>query len=263
MKNRFFTRLVKGLLIFPLLLFGLWLLKLVYFPGFEAKKAVAIIEAAEENIFDTILKNKQLIPQGHFHLVDDFVSQPEVNPPLCLTCHGTFPHSKEKKVRSLLNFHTGFISCSVCHARQEPGQSEITFMWVDRETGRIVSKVRGRYGKYTAKIFPVRLSDSGQPERIFRPISDKAAHQFLKLKDQFTHDQIAQAKIKLHANISDKPVFCSDCHKENGYLDFARLGFPKMRVAHLVSTEVVGLVNKYKTFYMPSKIDFGAEGSVE
>ncbi len=261
MKNKFSVLLLKSLFVLPLLLFGLWLLSLVYSPGFEAKKAVAIIEAAEEDIFKTILKDTKTVPRGHFHMVDDFVSQPEHNPPLCLTCHGTFPHSKEKKVRSLLNFHTGFISCSVCHARQQAGQKNITFRWVDRGTGQIVSKVKGEYGKYTAKIFPIRLDDG--PPRIFRPISDKAARQFLKFKDQFSHDQIAQAKIKLHGNISDKPVFCSDCHKKNGYIDFAELGFPKIRVNHLVSTEVVGLVSKYKTFYMPSKIDFGAEGSVE
>ena len=261
MKNRFSVLLLKALLVLPLLLFGLWLLKLVYYPGFEAKKAVAIIEAAEEDIFKTILKDKKTVPQGHFHMVDDFVSQPENNPPLCLTCHGTFPHSKEKKVRSLLNFHTGFVSCSVCHTRHKAGEKNSTFMWVDRATGQIVSRVKGEYGKYTAKIFPVRIDD-GAPQ-IFRPISDRAAQQFLKLKDQFTHDQIAQAKIKLHGNIADKPVFCSDCHQKNGYLDFAGLGFPKIRVNHLVSTEVVGLVNKYETFYLPSKIDFGAEGSLE
>jgi hypothetical protein len=70
-------------------------------------------------------------------------------------------------------------------------------------------------------------------------------------------------KAKLHEHISDKPVFCSDCHKKDGYLDFKELGFPKQRIDHLNSTEIVGMIEKYKKFYLPSQIDFGIEKAVE
>jgi hypothetical protein len=46
---------------------------------------------------------------------------------------------------------------------------------------------------------------------------------------------------------------------KDGYLNFIELGFPLKRVNHLNSTEVVGLIEKYKTSYLPSEIDFGAE----
>lgn len=257
--------LVKTLYVLPFLLFGLWLLQLLYFPQIEASKLLEVATHKEEdhqNIFKAILQQKDAVSRGHFHMVDKHITEPEHNAPLCLTCHGTYPHSKEKKVRAILNFHTGFIACAVCHARKEPGDKSIDFMWVDHETGNMTTKVKGGYGKYPAKIFPIQILAAGQ-KKIFRPVDDKMAQQYLLHKDQYTPDQVAQVKIKLHEGISPKPVFCSDCHQEDGYLDFAKIGFSMQRINHLNSTEVVGMIEKYKTFYLPSEIDFGVEKSFE
>lgn len=266
--NRFLKKLLnipffilKVFYFLPFLAFALWLLQLLYFPHLEAHKIVeqTVKPAPEEhNVFKAILDQPDLLIRGHFHIIDEYVSQPEPKAPICLTCHGTYPHSKEKKVRSLLNFHTGFIACAVCHARKDSGDKQIDFGWVDRETGKISSKVEGEYGKYPAKIFPVRTEAGGQIS-ILRPVDDKLAQQYLSIKDKYSPDQVARAKIKLHEGISSKPVFCSDCHKPEGYLDFIKLGFPPQRVNHLNSTEVVGMIDKYKTFYLPSQIDFGIE----
>jgi cytochrome c553 len=256
--------LIKAVYLLPFILFAVWLLQLLYFPKLEVVKLGAarfapMLEPAEEqDVFSAILMSQGSISPGHFHMIDEYISQQESMAPLCLTCHGTYPHSKEKKVRALLNFHTGFIACAVCHARQEPGTKDIIFSWVERETGEIVNKVQGEYGKYPAKIFPVQIGPQGQ-KKIFRPVEEKAARQYINIKDKFNPDQSAQAKIRLHENISTKPVFCSDCHQKDGYLNFIELGFPLKRVNHLNSTEVVGLIEKYKTFYLPSEIDFGAE----
>jgi len=260
--------LLKFIYILPFLLFGAWLLKLVYFthelPHVEAKKAEESAEiVGEDGVFKKILLQKDAVPREHFHMVDEFVSQPaEYIAPICLTCHGTYPHSKEEKVRSILNFHGGFIACSICHAREKHDEHLVYFAWVDHETGAVSKQVEGEYGKYPAKIFPIQIT-KGAKTRIFRPVSEEAARQFLKYKDQYTPDQIAQAKAKLHEHISAKPVFCSDCHKKDGYLDFKELGFSKQRIDHLNSTEIVGMVEKYKKFYLPSKIDFGLEKPVE
>ena len=259
------TLLVKTLYVLPFLLFGLWLLQLLYFPHLEASKIIEVATHKEEdhpNIFKAILQQKDRVTRGHFHMVDEYITEPEHNPPLCLTCHGTYPHSKEKKIRAILNFHTGFIACAVCHARKEPGDKSIDFMWVDHETRKITAKVKGEYGKYPSKIFPIQILAAGQ-KKIFRPVDDKMAQQYLLHKDQYTPDQVAQAKAKLHEGISSKPVFCSDCHKKDGYLDFAKIGFSMQRINHLNSTEVVGMIEKYKTFYLPSEIDFGVEKSFE
>ena len=259
--------LLKFLYILPLLLFGAWLLKLVYLPHevarLEAKTSLEPSKLSKEDgIFEKILLQKDTVPREHFHIVDEHVSPPERMPPICLTCHGTYPHSKEEKVRSILNFHGGFMACSVCHARKEHDEKMVYFAWVDRESGSISKKAKGEYGKYPGKIFPIKITE-GIKTRIFRPVNEEAAQQFLKYKAQYTPDQIAQAKAKLHEHISSKPVFCSDCHKKDGYLDFEKLGFPKQRIDHLNSTEIVGMIEKYKKFYLPSQIDFGLESGIQ
>ena len=256
--------LAKAVYFLPFILFAVWLLQMLYLPKLDVVKlgaaqfAPKIKPVEEQDIFTAILMSKDPISRVHFHMIDEYISQQETMAPLCLTCHGNYPHSKEKKVRSLLNSHSGFIACAVCHARKEPGTEDIIFGWVDRATGEIVNEVKGEYGKYPAKIFPIHIDAQGQ-KQIFKPVEEKAAQQYIKIKDMFTPDQAAQAKIRLHDHISSKPVFCSDCHKKDGYLDFEKLGFPLHRINHLNSTEVVGMVNKYKTFYLPSEIDFGAE----
>ncbi len=256
--------LIKAVYILPFILFAAWLLQLLYFPKLEviklgaARLAPMLEPSGEQDVFSKILMSREPVSSGHFHMIDEYISQPESMAPLCLTCHGNYPHSKEKKVRALLNSHTGFIACAVCHARKEPGTKDIIFSWVERETGEIVNTVKGQYGKYPAKIFPIQIDARGK-KKIFRPVEENAARQYLKIKDKYNPDQAAQAKIKLHEHISTKPVFCSDCHKKDGYLDFTQLGFPTQRVNHLNSTEVVGLVEKYKTFYLPSVIDFSSE----
>ncbi len=252
-------RALKAILLLPFLLCAAWLLKMVYFPAFEAEKAIeaAMTPAEEQDVFNAILQQSDVAAGEHFHMIDAWVREKDPRPPLCATCHGTYPHGKEKKVRSMLNFHTGFVACSVCHSRIGPEQKNIHFTWIDRRTGDIRAQVQGAYGKYSAKIYPVEMT-TGRPDHIFEPVDPKAAMQFLKVKDQYSPDQIAQAKIKLHEHISTKPVFCSDCHRQDGYLDFKKLGFPQQRINHLNSTEVVGMIEKYKTFYLPTEIDFGA-----
>ena len=258
MLKRLGSFLVRGLYLLPAILLGIWFLHLVYFPDTAISEYLAVAKPdPAEDIFKSILKNKEPAPRDHFHMIDDYITRAEPMAPLCLNCHGTYPHSKEKKIRSILNFHNGFIACSVCHARNEPDDKTIGFAWDDRNTGVIQEKVEGAYGKYPAKIFPVRQL-TGDSRIVIRPVDEEAARQYIKHKESFTPDQIARAKIKVHSNISAKPVICADCHRQAGYLDFEALGFSPQRVAHLNSSEVVGMIDKYKTFYLPTEIDFGS-----
>ena len=257
MKGKLSIFFVKAIFAIPLFLLGLWLLQMLYTPDTEAHKSAQTSKPAEEEgIFRKILKSDKRRPQPHFHMVDEHLAQPEPYQPICISCHGTFPHSKEKKVRSLLNFHTGFMSCAVCHYRKDPADETFSFAWVDRVTGTTSRQANGEYGKYPAKIFPARITAGGS-ETIIHPVSEQSAREFLELKEQFTPDHMAQAKIKLHELISPKPVFCMDCHKKDGYLNFENLGFSKNRVNHLVSSEVAGMIENYETFYLPEVIDFG------
>ena len=151
-----------------------------------------------------------------------------------------------------------WMACAVCHYRKDPADKSFSFVWVDRVTGITSRQVKGEYGRYPAKIFPAR-SSGAEEVTIIHPVNEQSAREFMELKDQFTPDQMAEAKIKLHEQISQKPVFCIDCHKKDGYLDFSKLGFPKNRVNHLISTEVASMIANYETFYLPEVIDFGSE----
>ncbi len=251
--------LMKAALAVLFVLFGFWLIVPVYFPQVEPHKVDTLARPAEEGgIFVQILSDQQLVPKGHFHMVDEHINQPEPYQPLCLNCHGTYPHRKEKKIRALLNFHGGIMACTVCHVRKEPGDKDHFFIWVNRTSGAISKSVEGAFGKYPAKIFPMKRGVDGEPS-ILRPVSEKDARQFLKLKDQFTPDQMARAKIKLHEGLSRKPVFCTECHKEGGYFNFAELGFPKNRADNLTSNEIARMIGNYETFYIPNAIDFSAQ----
>jgi hypothetical protein len=252
------TFLLKFVIGVPLLVFSFWLLKLVYFPefGFTALMEEPHLQQ-EHQVFQNILQSEEVVPKNHFHLVDHYITdQPEPYRPLCYLCHGNYPHSKGKEVRSLLNMHSGFMACSVCHVRQHPTEEKYYFVWVDRQTGRISMGVEGGFGRYPAKIFPMLENARGE-KKIFRPVSEQAAEEFIRLKTQFTPDQMAQAKRKLHQRLAEKPVFCSECHKKDGYFNFAQLNYPKNRINYLSSNEIARMIEHYKTFYIPEVIDFG------
>jgi len=258
MQQKRFHTIIKTAFFIPLLLLALWLIHLIYFPELDALVEANVKKAHEETtVFRKILSQPDTDNRGHFHMIDEYVSLSEPFRPLCTTCHGTYPHSKEKKVRSILNSHSGIMACAVCHVRREPGDKGNFFAWVDRNTGMISASVKGEFGKYSAKIFPMIIGEDGQ-KQVFRPVSEKAAEEYLKYKDSYTLDQNAKAKIILHEKISKKPIICNECHKKGGFFKFAELGFPANRVDHLTSTEVTGMIDRYETFYLPSVIDFGA-----
>ena len=261
------TDMNKKNIIFPikifsaviLVLFGLLLLKQLYFSETKVGKSSDTKQKGSgAGTIGEIVQKKDTLNRDHFHMIDDDTGLMTRYEPICMTCHGTYPHSKEKKVRAFLNFHTGFLACSVCHTRKDLRNKKHVFAWVDHETGDISDRVEGGYGKFPAKIFPVEIRPDGS-KVIVRPVEDASAREYLRLKNKLTPDQIAQAKVKLHEHISEKPVFCTECHKKDGYFNFAQLGFPKNRIDHLTSTEVASMIDKYTTFYMPSVIDFGTE----
>ena len=256
----FFLKLIY---IIPFIVFGFWLISIVYFHGFDINASISKYKK-DDDTFQIVSQKKGPVPREHFHMIDAYVERQELNPPICVVCHGTYAHGKEKKVRSILNMHTGFISCSVCHARQDgasggekatPENDRIEFLWVDRETGEFKNTVKGEYGKFPAMIHPIKHTEQG-PRQIFTPIKAEAAQQFLKMRPELTPDQVSEAKAKLHEKLSKKPVVCSDCHQKDSYLNYRKLGFPQKRIDHLVSSEFVGMIDKYKTFYLPSVIDF-------
>ena len=54
-----------------------------------------------------------------------------------------------------------------------------------------------------------------------------------------------------------KGRFCSRCHtsEEKSYLPFKQLGFSERRISDITNLNIIGLVEKYKTFYMPKLLN--------
>ncbi len=258
---------VKFLYVLPFFIFGVWLVCVVYFPGFDLNASISLLkyQKPNETVVTGVMK-KEEVPRTHFHMVDDYIKEEDPQAPICTVCHGVYAHGKDQKLRALLNLHDGFMDCTVCHVRKGDsglaGGSEKNqiseFLWVDRDTGEFKNKVEGEYGKYPAKIFPV-MDTEGRGRQVPKPITEAAVRQFLTIKSGLTPEELEAARKKLHQGISEKAVSCAECHTKNGYLDFLKLGFPQRRVDDLVSSEFVGMVDKYKTFYLPSVIDFGGE----
>jgi len=260
---------LKAIYIIPFFVVGFWLISVVYFPGFDLNASISLLRygRAQDSAGTTIVQKKEEVPFDHFHITDRYVERLDVKRQICDLCHGAYAHGKEKEVRALLNLHTGYMACTVCHVHKEgsegqggtPLSAEIAgFTWVDSDTGEFKASVTGEYGKYSEMIYPVMADDQGI-RRIYKPITDSAARHFLESRPQWTEKQLDEARIKLHERLSKEAVSCTDCHKKDGYIDFAALGYSRQRVDHLITSEVVGMIDNYKTFYLPSVVDFRGE----
>jgi len=208
-----------------------------------------------EDIFDRILKEKTYSQLEHFHNVDSSVDIKWRVPTLCLICHGNYPHSKNKEVRSLYNMHTFFCACETCHIRADG----IAYIWFDNVTGDKIAEIKERVpdgvyaGNYGAKIVPCVADKIGKYKRLDQPITEEYAQKYLKLWSQYTYDQQSKAKAEVHKRLSEKPVTCTECHRRNDpVLDFKALGYPKHLCDEFTGTEVAGMVDKYKSLYLPT-----------
>ncbi len=233
------------------------LVKLCFFPKKELTKMARLEEKLKKpsNIWEKILVSTPDIQEElrfrHFHNVDQTLMVEKRAPSLCLRCHGNYPHSKSKEIRALLNMHTFFAACEVCHVRSKNGE-KLEFYWFDNETGKIVTQIKPSDGNYGAKIVPVIKSKEGL-KRLDNPVTEEYAKQFMQSWAKYNLDQRSLAKYQLHKYLAQKPVQCNECHRpKKPYLNFAELGYPKSWVIELTGTEVAGMVDKYMKFYIPT-----------
>lgn len=211
--------------------------------------------------------------EGRFHHIGFEIERDLAS--TCIRCHGAVPHDKSKEVRSFLNMHAFYLACETCHVLPKKGDPKWQFKWLDKETGKIVPNPQklvnidiphqdeaGKdkyisYGNYGAKITP-GYDDAGQ----FRFISTEKDVEFvmnyIKKQDMLGTAQQSQMKKVIHRKVGNKPVQCTACHKErNYYLPLANLGYPPRRLEELTSTSVVGMIQKYKKFWIPSFLSPG------
>ncbi len=161
----------------------------------------------------------------------------------CFTCHGDFPHAKERMVSNLLNMHSQFTGCMTCHLDpKEVAESEVVLRWLNYSGidvqgppfGTDVNPATGllvQTDDYYSRIVPYRKGASGE-----------LLLERLEMRRQY------------HRAVSFKGPACDRCHTdaEKSLIPYRALGFSEQRVRDLTSLNLVGLVDKYEKFYFPA-----------
>lgn len=225
------------------------------------KPLVAKFSKEEKSlIMDEAKRLQEFELHRHFHRTVEYPQLTEGDRPVCFICHSDFPHSKNKKVRSLLNMHTQYFVCESCHIKEISGTS-LFYKWhnpfdenptgpflntsYDPETGNLI-EVEDKFSKITPFFIKgVRLESAIQSQ------DAPLAKDFVKVRDKLTPEQREGVKNKFHLNIKPKGHECKTCHSKQSILEFERLGFSENRIADLEQLNVKGMLTKYEIFYLP------------
>jgi len=199
-----------------------------------------------------VIKEEEL--ERHFHRVGDSVIHDEIN--LCIKCHGDIPHDKNKAVRAFLNMHSDFLACETCHIRIN---KEKKFVWYDKINGEVKESIE--ISKYLSnskmKLIPMVLERGV----FIRPDSSelrKFVEEFRKVVNKLPPAKKSQGLKLIHKYTDNNPVRCDECHAltiDLSYLPLLEIGYKRERVLQILSNEVVGMVNKYKEFYIPKFLE--------
>lgn len=217
----------------------------------------------EQGLLDTLVKEQAVEQRRTFHNAPAPIEPGEKA--VCQYCHGDYPHAEKPMVRTLLNMHTQFIGCLTCHADPDKIPEEgLTFRWlnysgikvtgvpfgtdVDPATGGLIAT-----DDYYSKIVLYRIKD-GKEELLEVPASRPDAREFIPLRGKLTSAQQGAAKRRFHANVNKIGRFCARCHtsENESFLPLRELGFSQGRVDALTNLNIVGVVQKYREFYIPT-----------
>ena len=203
----------------------------------------------------------------------------------CRICHPLYPHSENNKVRALVNMHTGFMLCEVCHLKKR--NSAISYDWKEPEefefTGQpygthekreimdheapesMVTKMLKMFDqetkkekKVTVKHFISRIAvytNEGDKKSLFiNTWDDDRAREFLAKEKEMGKEERKNELDFFHRDIAKKEisVACNECHSPKGILDFRKLGFSENKTKDLEYLNIKGLVTKYDTFVIPN-----------
>ena len=220
-----------------------------------------IEEGSKSAIMEEVKKHEEYEKHRHFHNVVEYPQLPENMRPVCYICHSDYPHSKNKKVRAMLNMHTQFFVCETCHIETKDGV-DVVYKWYnpyepnpqgpffgtsyDKETGNL-----SEVSDYFSKISPYLVKDDKHESAIQIQDSD-LAQDYAKVKDQLTPEQRDNVKKKFHVNIKPKGHECKACHARKSILEFKKLGFTPNRTVDIQQLNITGLVTKYEKFYIPN-----------
>jgi len=185
--------------------------------------------------------------------------------PVCFSCHGDYPHSKERMIRTLLNMHTQFVGCMTCH--NDPRKIEeksLSFAWLNYSGIEVKGKPFGisidsatgylqETDDYYSKIVAYSKTETGK-QLLEIPETAPRAQEYLTIKDKLSDTDREAVKKSFHKIVSPKGRFCSRCHtsEKDSYLPFRKLGFSEQRIDNVTNLNIIGIVQKYRKFYLPN-----------
>jgi len=201
----------------------------------------------------------------HFHNYPEQLKPTLGKKNVCFFCHGDYPHSKEPMIRTLMNMHTQFIGCLTCHVDEKKvPEKTISLRWlnysgipvtgpkygtsIEPDTGHLVMT-----DDYYSKI--VAYSTRQGEEQLLEITSDSPqAKEFSAIHEKLSDRDREAVKNTFHRTVRPKGRFCSRCHtdEKKSYLPFRKLGFSDQRISDLTNLNIIGLVEKYRDFYMPN-----------
>jgi hypothetical protein len=210
-------------------------------------------------------REKRLVerhPLTQFHRKEQSAIIALQDPSSCRVCHELYPHSENNMVRALLNLHTGFMVCEVCHLNRAKF-SGAYFDWNGAEIAEFSGDPFGTF--YNPKLkkahkssrFISRISIfqsvNGKKRSLVNTSDSDEAKEFVRLVNRLTPAEKERRLKFFHRDINRKEisVACDECHSSHSILDFNKLGFDQKTTNNLVNLNIKGLVSKYKTFYFP------------
>lgn len=251
-RKQLFASTLKTLVILLLLGFSLWLIWIYYVRGtIDLQTTEFKLEATPADSATPIEVERDT--SQHFHNLDQVVLQGIPYRSTCLQCHGDYPHSKTKKVRAFFNAHSWFMACEVCHVRANENET-MAYRWLDHRTDNQKLTIQGKAGNYGARIVPILLKD-GVEIRVDHLLDEANVNEYLRTRDTLDSDQRDIALKDIHKVMSKEPIFCDECHTENGILDFRKLSYSENSAAHLVSLDMGSMIKSYDVFHLPTIFD--------
>lgn len=200
--------------------------------------------------------------KGHFHLSGDQNMLPMAKQENCLTCHSLWPHKKNKRTRAFNNQHSRYLTCMVCHIDEQVGRP-VKFEWYDFGIDNSITR-KGPYGinritedrltapdNFITRIIPV-ITDGNISSRLYTSYETTIYSQFREATRRGDSTNAEEVRKQAEALLGKTATTCTQCHAEDSTFPWLALGFAGARGDEMRHSAVVGMVEKYETFYFPA-----------
>jgi hypothetical protein len=204
----------------------------------------------------------------------------------CRVCHPVHPHSRNLKVRAILNMHMGYMLCGLCHLKKE-GLTGIVYDWKAPDNAAFIGIPYGRNTvikpdriqsawNYISGLFRRLISgetppgETGAPEYMIFRIAAFSGEKENRILLVDTEDPVKTAQFRareknlsaderekelkyFHRDITEHEfsVACNECHSSKGILNFKQLGYNDKKARALRDFDVKRLETEYKIFHFP------------